>query len=853
MQKNEEKNFWESAKETKMKSEGEDKNKKIIKSENKTEKKEKGKSKKILSLVDWFIRVPLYLAVVLTPLLFFQNVPSALELNKQVLFVGLVGISILAWIGKMAWKNEIKFKKSFLLIPILTFLLIYGLSTVFSDYYEQSMWGYFGGESRAFVSILFFVAFFVLIYNNIKSFQGISKFLFSFLISGLILTILGVLQFFEIYILPFEFTQNRFFSPIGSVYVFAIYLGLVFLVSITLFLSNVSKWLKALFLGLAIASFFLLMVINFKFLWIILLIILAFILGMTILIENKKTTQARVIPMIFLVLALLFLLRSKPLFNNSDLPMEIFLKQKVAAKISLEAIKDNPMLGSGPTMFSNVYKQNRPANLGTFSTINFNESTSFFFTLASTTGILGILSFLFLVGSGFVVLFKEITGAISRTEQRDNMHRYWSLSVGVAWLFLTIFLFLYFVSMSVLMLWWMFYGLLVSSAFLNSKDKSVAEISTASSNPKTSFFLSFGFVLVIIGFIAVIYLQGQKYLAAVYFEKALRAGNQEQDIETTSEKISMAVSLDPNRDSYYRDLAVVHLALAKEKIDEKGIQNLTPEESNFISARFRNALQSLNQAKILNPTDSLNFISAGRLYEEFIVIDKESGDKAIENYEEAARLDPQNPDIYQSIASVKIILSDLEMIEKNAQNISGQKIEPTKESLENLAMAEEYLLKALEVNSGYVRADLTLVSVYEKQGDLDKAIEKAASNVDKYSQSAEFAMDLGRLYYQSEDFEKSEETLKRALNINSQFANARYLLGLVLDKQGKSQEALEELEKVEELNPDNEVLKNVIDNLRNGRAALSGIDQNSTIIEEQIEEEQIEEEEVLEGEEENAN
>ena len=824
----EEKDFWESAKEKEVKINLKEQNKKTEGTKTAEKTSFSLKDRRFLNLADWFIRVPLYLVVVLVPLVFLQNVPSALELNKQVLFVALVGVSVLAWIGKMAWKNEIKFKKSFLLIPVLTFLLIYGLSTVFSDYYEQSMWGYFGGESRAFVSVLFFVAFFILIYNNIRSFQGISKFLFSFLISGLFLVIFGILQFFEIYLLPFDFAQSKFFNPIGSIYVFAIYLGLVFLISITLFLSGVPRWLKGLLLGLAVASFFLLMVINFKMLWIILLVILAFILGMTILIENQKTTQARVIPMIFLVLTLLFLLRSKPLLDNSNIPMEIFLKQKVAAKISLDAIKADPMLGSGPTMFSNVYKQNRPNNLGTFSTINFNESTSFFYTLASTTGILGTLSFLFLVGSGFVLLFKEITGAISRTEQRENMHRYWSLSVGVAWLFLTIFLFIYFVSISVLMLWWMFYALLVSSAFLNNKDKekAVAEISTASSSPKTSFFLSFGFVLIIIGFIAVIYLQGQKYLAAVYFQGALKAGNQQQDIDVTSEKVSKAVSLDPNRDSYYRDLAVVHLALAKEKIDEKGIQNLTPDESNFISTRFRNALQSLNQAKLLNPKNSLNFVSAGKLYEEFIIIDRESGDKAIENYEEAIRLDPQNPDLYLAVAGVKILLSDLNMIEQNAKNVTGQKLEPTKESLEDLAMAEDYLLKALEVNDNYVKADLALVSVYEKQGDLNKAVEKASSNVDKYPKSSEFAMELGRLYYQQENFDKAEESLRTSLDLNYQYANARYLLGLVLDKKGNRGEALAEFKKVQETNSDNELLKTIIDNLENGKSALSGINES---------------------------
>lgn len=53
-------------------------------------------------LVDWLIMFPLYLVVILLPMFFYQNVPSPLELNKQILLVVLVGISALAWIGKMA-------------------------------------------------------------------------------------------------------------------------------------------------------------------------------------------------------------------------------------------------------------------------------------------------------------------------------------------------------------------------------------------------------------------------------------------------------------------------------------------------------------------------------------------------------------------------------------------------------------------------------------------------------------------------------------------------------------------------------------------------------------------------------
>ncbi len=326
---------------------------------NKIEKKkeEHSKATKFSKLIDWLIILPIYLVVILLPMFFCQNVSSPLELNKQVLLVALVGISALTWIGKMAWKNEMRFRKSFLLIPVLVFLSIYGLSTVYSTYYEQSMWGYFGGEHNAFVTLLFLVTFFILIFNNVKDYQGVVKLLFSFLLGGALLTLFSTLQFFEVYLLPSEFAKVRSFTPIGSIYVSSVYVTTIFLVSVTLFLSSVSKWIKLFLVSLSVGTFFLLMIINFKVIWIVLLIMLAFILGVTILIENKKPSQLRILPMIFLVFALLFLLRGKPLFTNFDLPVEVFLKYKTASEISLSSIKNSPMLGSGPTTFANVYKK----------------------------------------------------------------------------------------------------------------------------------------------------------------------------------------------------------------------------------------------------------------------------------------------------------------------------------------------------------------------------------------------------------------------------------------------------------------------------------------------------------------
>jgi tetratricopeptide (TPR) repeat protein len=755
-----------------------------------------------------------------------------------------VGVSALAWIGKMAWKNEIRFKKSFLLLPVVLFLFVYGLSAIFSDYFEQSMWGYFGGEGDALVSVLFLTIFFVLIFNNIKSYQEIFKFVLAFLLSGVILVLLSVLQFFNVYLLPFDFAQTFSFTPVGSIYIYSVFIGLVFLVSTVLFLSNMNKIIKILLIILASLAFFLLMIINFKIVWIILILGLALILGITILVEDKKPSQLRILPMIFLALALVFVLRSKPIFNK-ELPTEIFLKHKTAGEITLKSLKDNPMLGNGPALFSNVYKKHRPGNLGDFSNVNFNQSTSFFWTMATTTGILGIASFLFLVFSGVVLTFKEVLATINnaKNQTENNFLNYLKIAISLGWIFLTVFLFLYFASITIMMLWWLFLALLLASSFLSKKNSS-KEIATTSSGPKTSFFLSFGFILVIIGLISVIYLHSQKYFAAIYFNQAVASSVEENQTQKTAEKIANAVSLDSNRDSYYRDLAAVHLALAKEKIAEKGLQDLTPEESNYISTRFRNALQSLQQAVELNPSDSVNYVSLANLYEEFIIIQKDSANKAIENYEKAIELDPKNLELFRAIANIKIALADLDTAERNQQQ-QQPSAEISAEAQELLVSAEDYIKRALEINSEYLAGNLLLVTIYEKRGDFDGAIKKSKENIEMYPGYAELQMDLGRIYYQQENLDEAEGYLRTAIKMNNQYSNARYLLGLVLDKKGEKEEALAEFKKIKEFNPENELLDQIIDNLEDGEEALAGLGEEAgQQVQESLEVEDVEEEEV---------
>jgi tetratricopeptide (TPR) repeat protein len=75
---------------------------------------------------------------------------------------------------------------------------------------------------------------------------------------------------------------------------------------------------------------------------------------------------------------------------------------------------------------------------------------------------------------------------------------------------------------------------------------------------------------------------------------------------------------------------------------------------------------------------------------------------------------------------------------------------------------------------------------------------------------------LGRLYYNNDLTERAIGQFKAALNLNPQYSNSRYSLAIAYEKQGKINEALEQLEIVSEANPANQEIKDRIIRLRIG-------------------------------------
>src|SRR3990167_11051769 len=85
-----------------------------------------------------------YLLFLLTPLVMYKNTSELFEFNK-IIFIYLIAILIfIVWIFKIGKEKKIIFKRTFLDIPILIFLLTQIISRFFSIDFYTSIFGFYG-------------------------------------------------------------------------------------------------------------------------------------------------------------------------------------------------------------------------------------------------------------------------------------------------------------------------------------------------------------------------------------------------------------------------------------------------------------------------------------------------------------------------------------------------------------------------------------------------------------------------------------------------------------------------------------------------------------------------------------
>jgi len=780
------------------------------------------KSMQVPKIIDWVMLGAIYLLTFLVPIFFLPVVPSILELNKQLLIVVLGGIAFLAWIGKLAWEGRMRIKKNFLLVPAVILILILSLSTAFAIYRSQSMWGGLGSEGLSLVSFIALVALFLVITNNFDSQRKIRFLLLTVIGSSALANIYALFQMYGKFIFKNPAVATNSFNSIGSVYAFAIYIGAVLIATVAMLIEKQSMPVKVALMIAALLFTFTLIAINFQTALIIFLIGMAVFLGLAMITSGgEEKNRTLIIPMVVLTLILLATLIGKQgSIARIQLPVEVGLSRSASTDVLKGTWKNHFLLGPGLSTYDLAYLKSKPAeiNLTNFWSVKFNEASSRFFTLATTTGFLGALAFIFLIGAVVYNIFSSFVKIFGRNEEGA----FALIGITAVWIYLSIALFFYPSNMAMDFLWWLVTGALVVliSLVFHKKEELISE----TSSPRVSLILSFIFVLIIVGFISLIFLEGQKYVAAAAYNKALTRDAQGGKVEDLVASLSRVVNLDPGRDLYHRNLSVALFAMLNEKVTQKGIANLSEDDRAQISSLYFAAEDQARTAINLNLQNPDNLVQLAQLNQNVIGSRDGAEDVARQNYMEALKYDPINPSIFYQIGQIYLAMADLETAKNPPQAAAGKPAQLSDKAKEYIASAKQNFEKATQVKSNYLPAQFMIAVSMDRLGELKQAISQLEDSQKMNPQDIGITFQLGVYYYRDGQYDKARAELEQTVKLAENYSNARYFLGLVYDKQNDKQKALEQFQKVSDLNPDNQDVKKIIANLQSGKSALAGME-----------------------------
>jgi cytochrome c-type biogenesis protein CcmH/NrfG len=290
------------------------------------------------------------------------------------------------------------------------------------------------------------------------------------------------------------------------------------------------------------------------------------------------------------------------------------------------------------------------------------------------------------------------------------------------------------------------------------------------------------------------YLTGQKYASAVYYWKGLLSSSLDQSLNN----FDRAARLDSQSDQYLRTLSQALLLKSNEITEVVQFQNI-----------IVSAMNSGRQAIALNPMDALNWSNLANIYENLIPT-KDADVFAEQNYRKAIELEPKNPQGFVDLARMFMVSAD----QNQERDVTWQ---------EKLNQAKSALEESIGLKADYAPAHFLLAQIYIREGNLTKAIERVEEIKRANLGDAGLAFQLGILYYRNDQTALAQSEFERAVALNENYSNARYFLGLIYDQKGRKQEAIAQFEKIKALNPDNQEIKNILDNLEAGRSALEKV------------------------------
>ncbi len=481
---------------------------------------------------------------------------------------------------------------------------------------------------------------------------------------------------------------------------------------------------------------------------------------------------------------------AKPLIDATNTQYaELSLPWQMTIDVVGGAVKNYPWFGVGPNHFTQAFMVYKPLgfNLSNAWNVEFGSGFGFIPTLFATQGgvgiILWILFFVFL-GIGSTRLLKRLP--------EDSEKKFIAISSFGAMVFLWIVSILYAPSHAVLFLAFVMTGVFVAATVSNN---SAAVFEIAPTGKKTRGIVMPVSLIILIS-IAVAWglVQIKKTVALAYFAGGVKSINVSGEFAAADAAFKKAVSVDES-DVYWQALA------ENSRLEVNQIVTTATSSSPEIATKLANMInagvEAARKAIAYNPANYYNFVAEARVSALAAQLKMANAyDNAVRAYTDAIRLNPSNPSLYVNLAQVQAAEGKLD------------------EALQSIGFA-------LQVKNNYLDAVYLLSQVQAAKGDLKNAIISAQVATEINPQNPLLFFHLGLLEYNAQTYDTAAQAFAKAVELEPNYANAHYFLGLSATRLNDSALAIAQFEELAKTNPDNQEVLLILGNLRAGKSPFA--------------------------------
>ncbi|MBU1136933.1 tetratricopeptide repeat protein [Patescibacteria group bacterium] len=801
-------------------------------------------------ICNFIIKSSVYALVFLTPLFWLPWSAEVFEFNKQYLIFILIGLAWLAWLAKMVFvRRKIVFRRTSLDLWILVFAIVMILSAVFSVDKISSWIGFYGRFTDSVAVLLAVLMGYFIVVNNVETVKkpseteepvgsetglipresklnaqpekkwGISlKAIFGLILSSAFLAVIAAyLSVFNLWAkisglsadgagLP-AIMSFKSFNPVGgSLEALSIFLAAIIGLTVGMFLQRIRiikgrKFSNFTYLFFCALAVFLLMLINFPAAWLVLGITMFVLLALALWTRMfKEHVNLLTLPIVLILISAFYWfglpvkigLLNELTFSRIQPPREVVLDYSTTAKVAWESLRTYPVLGSGPGTFMDDFAKFKPVsfNEGNFWNVRFDKAPSQLIEMVGTTGILGVLSYLMLIVVFALIVF--VFFSRKKMEALGTHYSKFGLPLALAWLSLFLSQFFYYQNTVLIFYFWFFMALLMI-VWQSIQSQPIKRIAISFKRvPEIGLIFNVFLLVLVFAMLGLFYLAGRFYWAEV---KLSRPAETSEKLVSVFEQVA---NLNTYRENYREGLAQAYLTAAwKEANKPEAERNI-----NLIQALATGSIQQAREATLISKNSVMAWENLGVIYRDSSGLVNGTLPFAIEAFNQARELEPGNPVFYREICRIRLLDEEADLDETLG-----------------------YCQRAVDLKPNYLDANIQLALVYEKKGQLEEAVKQMESLLgrlkgvsfqrgsDLAGAATEIYFQLGRLHFNLNDLDKAIPMFEQAVIITPDYANARYALALSYANKGRKEDALTQLQILDQLVPNNENVRALIEQL----------------------------------------